>query len=80
VRELQSPEALVVTTTPVASCRACVVASDRLLQKNDEAYVFCLAECLTRSLKDVLENLCMLHRVKLGVMKVVAERSKGNPQ
>lgn len=68
------------TTTPVASCRACVVASDRLLQKNDEAYVFCLAECLTRSLKDVLENLCMLHRVKLGVMKVVAERSKGSPR
>jgi hypothetical protein len=69
-----------VTTTPVASCRACIVANDKAPQKNDEVYVFCLAECLTRSLKDVLENLCMLHRVKLGVMKVVAERSKGNPQ
>ena len=66
------------TTTPVASCRACVVASDRLLQKNDEAYVFCLADCLTWSLKEALEGLCMLHRVKLGVMKAVAERTKGS--
>lgn len=63
-------------TTPATTCRACT--AERVLQKNDEAYVFCLADCLAWSLEDVLKGLCMLHRVKLGVMKVIAERGRGS--